>query len=244
MVSAEGLTAGGDAPVQIELDGAEAPQASLDLMFVIDTTGSMGDELVYLKSELADTIEQVRVEADAALDLRLSVNFYRDAGDSYVVRDFPFTDDVGSALDQLSAQSAGGGGDYPEAVEEGLSNGVFEHDWSERATARILFLLLDAPPHENQAVLDSLHETTRAAAARGIRVIPIAASGVDVSTEFLLRSIDIATGGTYTFVTDDSGIGDPHLEPTVGAYNVEYLNDMLVRLITSTLDEGDAVAVP
>ena len=141
-------------------------------------------------------------------------------------------------------QSAGGGGDYPEAVEEGLANGVFEHEWSERATSRILILLLDAPPPPDQAVLESLHETTRAAAALGIRVIPIAASGVNQSTEFLLRSIDIATGGTYTFVTDDSGIGNPHLEPTVGAYNVEYLNDMLVRLITSSPDEGDPVAMP
>ena len=69
----------------------------------------------------------------------------------------------------------------------------------------------------------------------GIRIVPIASSGIDKSTEYLLRTMAFTTGGTYTFLTDDSGIGGEHIEPTIGAYNVEKLNDMMVRIVNSYL---------
>ena len=75
------------------------------------------------------------------------------------------------------------------------------------------------------------------AAAQGIRIIPVAASGVDKGTEFLLRFIDISTGGTYSFLTDDSGIGNSHIEPTVGSYQVELLNDLLGRLVLDAIGQ-------
>jgi hypothetical protein len=46
-----------------------------------------------------------------------------------------------------------------------------------------------------------------------------------------MRFFAIATNGTYVFVTDHSGVGNPHLEPSVGEYTVEKLNDLMVRLI-------------
>jgi len=47
----------------------------------------------------------------------------------------------------------------------------------------------------------------------------------------MMRFISIATNGTYVFITNDSGIGNSHLSPTVGKYDVEYLNNLMVRLI-------------
>ncbi|MBR5089579.1 MAG: hypothetical protein IK093_09125, partial [Ruminiclostridium sp.] len=76
------------------------------------------------------------------------------------------------------------------------------------------------------------------AAKLGIRIIPVASSGVDTDTEFLCRCMAMATGGTYTFLTDDSGVGYSHLEPTIGNYEVEKLNDMLVRIITDYFSQG------
>lgn len=46
-----------------------------------------------------------------------------------------------------------------------------------------------------------------------------------------MRFLAISTNGTYVFVTDDSGVGNPHLKPSVGQYEVEFLNDLMVRLI-------------
>ncbi len=229
------LDPGGGEPLEVEFPIAHAPPPSLDLMFVVDTTGSMGDELSYIQAELGHVIEQVRDEIGSQLQVRLSVNFYRDRGDEYVVRDFQFTSDIEQALAQLGAQSAGGGGDTPEAVEEALANAVNDHAWSEAATARLLFFVLDAPPHHDAARVQSLHDSTRAAAERGVQIIPLAASGVDEQREFLLRLLAISTNGTYTFLTDDSGIGNSHLEPTIGQYDVELLDDLLVRVIRERL---------
>lgn len=210
---------------------AAAPSQALDLMFVIDTTNSMGDELAYLQSELADVIARVRDQVGETATIRLSLNFYRDVGDAYLVRPFPFTTDIDAALADLAAQDHGGGGDTPEAVEVALADAIDGHDWSESATARLCFLVLDAPPHQTADVLGSLRDSVRSLAAQGVRVVPVAASGVDQPTEFLLRAIAVATGATYTFLTDDSGIGGDHTEPTIGPFDVELLNDLLVRVI-------------
>jgi hypothetical protein len=220
--------------VLLELPAAN-PVTDLDLMFMVDTTGSMDDELSYLQVELGDVITRVQDEVGGNFELRLSVNFYRDVGDAYLVRSFPFTTDVSLALSQLAAQAADGGGDIPEAVEEALANAVHEHEWSADARARLLFLILDAPPRDFAEIRASLDGSIRAAAEQGIRVIPVAASGIDKPTEFLLRNIDIATGGTYTFLTGHSGIGGEHLEPTIGEYAVEPFNEMLVRLIVEAM---------
>ncbi len=224
--------------IVLELAGTNQTELSLDMMLMVDTTGSMGDELQYLQRELANVIERVQTQVSQDLDLRLSVNFYRDQGDAYVVRSFPFTSDVNTQLSQLAKQSSGGGGDVPEAVDLALQNAILEHEWSQEATARLLFLVLDAPPHrDDQGVLESLHELAQAAAKRGIQIIPVSASGIDKDTEFLLRFLAVATNGTYTFLTDDSGIGDPHLDPgaTIGDYKVELLNDLLVRVVSRQL---------
>ena len=109
--------------------------------------------------------------------------------------------------------------------------GIDELDWSSPAKTRIAFLLLDAPPHHESLVISDLQNSIITAAQKGIKVIPITASGIDKETEFLMRFFSITTNGTYVFITNDSGIGNDHLEPSVGAYEVEFLNDLIVRLI-------------
>lgn len=224
----------GEQAIAVSVAGVQPPKI-LDLMFVIDTTGSMGDELSYLQTELADVVARVRTKVGDGVQFRLSVNFYRDEGDEYVVRPFPFTTDIDAAIADLAAQAADGGGDLPEAVHSGLADAIDEHQWSESATSRLCFLVLDAPPHEDEATLAAVQKSVRRFAEKGVRLVPLAASGVDQSTEFMLRFYAISTGGTYTFLTDDSGVGAPHLEPTIGEYTVERLNDLMVRLITASL---------
>ncbi len=232
------VQAGLSESIQVDLASAPAPAAQvLDLMFVIDTTGSMGDELSYLQKELEDVVAQVVAHNSEDLQIRLSLNFYRDNGDLYVVRSNPFTTNISEAIEALLEESANGGGDYPEAVEEALDDAIFNHTWSEDAVARMLFLVLDAPPHNNADILAMLGDTLEEAARLGVRIFPLAASGVDKNTEALLRLMQVVTGGSYLFLTDDSGIGESHLEPTIGDYEVELLRDLLIRII------GEHVAV-
>ncbi|HKK78054.1 MAG TPA: vWA domain-containing protein [Phaeodactylibacter sp.] len=204
--------------------------AQADVVFVFDATGSMGDELEYIKVEFADIISRIQSE-NGAVVFRLGATFYRDEGDEYVTRQKDLTVNFTEVGDFIEAQSASGGGDYPEAVHSALRDAISNQQWAGSARARLVFIILDAPPHKQQAVIDAVQEEVIAAAQEGIKIIPVAASGVNKETEFLLRAMAIATNGTYTFITDHSGIGNDHLEPTIGDYEVEYLNDLIVRLI-------------
>lgn len=216
----------------ITLNNAAKLSTALDLMFVCDTTGSMGDELSYLQQELADIILRVKKQ-NGNIPLRLSVNFYRDNGDEYVVRSFPFVSDVNTAISNLQAQSADGGGDFEEAVEQALNDAIYKHEWSSTASAKLLFLILDAPPHDSAKA--EMQKLVAAAAKNGIRIIPVTASGIDKNTEYLMRALSTGTGGTYVTLTNDSGIGGSHIEPTIGESKVYKLNDLLVNIINDYL---------
>jgi len=226
----------GQGALKIDLKNGKERSDNVDIMFVVDTTGSMEDELNYLGAELKDVVARVAKEHANGLNIRLSANFYRDKHDEYVVRPFPFTTKVDDVIGQITAQEARGGGDYPEAVDQALRNAIHEHKWSSDARARLLFLVLDAPPHSDPQIIDEMHRLIGDAASEGIRIIPVASSGVNVDTEYLLRFMAAATGGTYLFLTDDSGIGNSHLEPAVGEYEVKLLNDLLVEVINRYVD--------
>ena len=131
----------------------------------------------------------------------------------------------------IDKQQASGGGDYPEAVPEALMAALNSAGWDSDARARIAFLILDAPCHQDSATVALLHEQVLNAAALGVRIVPVVCSGIGESGELLVRSIALATNGTSFFLTDDSGIGNPHLKPTTDSLKVEHLNDMMVRTI-------------
>ena len=91
--------------------------------------------------------------------------------------------------------------------------------------------MLDAPPHYEPDIVKEINDLIEDASAKGIKIIPVTASGIDKETEFLMRFMAVFTNGTYVFITNDSGIGNDHLKPSVGPYEVEYLNQLIVRLI-------------
>lgn len=202
----------------------------IDIFFAVDATGSMGDEIDYLKTELNDVIKNIK-QKNPSLGMRFGSVFYRDEGDDYVTQGLSFTTDETSLISFIKEQSARGGGDYPEAVHSALDVSITQNTWDENASSRIVFLLLDAPPHYTQEVISSLEKNLIKAAEQGIKIIPIAASGVNKSTEYLLRSFSILTNGTYAFITDDSGVGNPHIKPTIGEFEVQKLNDLLINLV-------------
>ena len=214
---------------QIQVD-CQAPK-NVDIVWAVDATGSMGDEIEYLKTELFDVIGRAKSN-NPELAFRMGTVFYRDHGDEYLTKSSGLSPDIAQTVGFITKQFAGGGGDYPEAVESALEEAIFNQKWSENAIARICFLVLDASPHQSPEINASLQRSIREAARRGIRIVPVAASGIQKDTEFLLKFFGLATNGSYVFLTDHSGIGGKHIEPTTDEYKVEMLNDLLVRLIT------------
>ena len=206
-----------------------SPTNLVQIAFMVDATGSMGDELEFLKMDLKKVINEVQ-KTNTQLKISTATVFYRDEGDEYVVKHSPFTEDINQTIEFISQQRADGGGDFPEAVDKALVQ-LNQLQWQPEARTHIAFLVLDAPPHNKPAVISSIQYSVKTAAASGIKLIPVVASGIDKTTEFLMRFIAMYTNGTYVFITDHSGIGNKHLEPSVGEYQVEKLSDLMVRLI-------------
>jgi hypothetical protein len=216
----------------ITLPGAQARlPKNLDLAIVLDTTGSMGDELEYLKTEIRGIVESVQRKFPEVKQ-RFALVLYRDEGDEYVTRRFDFTESLDEFQKRLAAQSANGGGDNPEAVHRGLEDAL-QLRWRETDTARVLLLIGDAPPHaqhmgRTMVAADALRK-------RGVAMYPVACSGYDDPTEFIMRSCALLTGSQFLFLTDDSGVGNAHAEPRIPYYQVERLERLLVRMIASEL---------
>ena len=229
LVNGDGVDLSVPDEMEVQLN-AESPAKKLDLMFMIDTTGSMGDELEYLKNEIKDII--ARIYENGSVPVRTSVNFYRDTQDDYILHATPFTDDSDEVYGYIDKERADGGGDMPEAVHTALDSAIHNHQW-ENDSVKLCFLVLDAPPHSDAEVAESLQQSILDAAAKGVRIIPIVSSGSDSLTEYLMRTYAVLTGGTYTFLTNHSGIGNPHADPTTDTqYSIEKLNDMIVRIAT------------
>src|SRR5690606_25157529 len=164
---------------------AQRAHSTLDIALVIDTTGSMGDEMGYLKrefSELASTISDAYPQSDQ----RWGLIVYRDRGDEYLTRTFEFTADLQAFQSTLGDQSVDGGGDFPEAPEEGLKEANSLEWRTGTNNARLIFWVADAPHRESRA--DSLATEIKAAQQQGIHIYPVASSGIDELTEFTMRS--------------------------------------------------------
>jgi hypothetical protein len=212
-------------------DVSAALPTALDVMLVIDSTGSMGDEMEYLTTELRDIVAAIQSQFPG-VSTRFGLVVYRDLGDEYVVRSFDFTDSLETMQAQLAQQSANGGGDYPEAMEQALGRAL-DASWRGGNTARLLFLVADAPPHDEN--LGITLDKAKAARHMGLRIYPLAASGVADTAEYLMRLMAATTHSRYLFLTDDSGVGNTHAEPKVPCYTVTRLDQLLIRVIASEL---------
>ena len=209
--------------LEVTFDGKGELYKNTDIMFIVDSTGSMGDEMLFLQSEFTEITKAVGTE-----NTRYSVNFYRDEGDEYVTKCSDFTTDIKALQKTLNNEEAEGGGDYPEAVAEILKETVFDGGWKDDSV-KLAFLIFDAPPHSGTE--DTIVKAVEEAAKKGIRIIPIVASDSDRDTELFGRALSITTGGDYVFLTDDSGIGNSHTEPIIGNYEVRKLYDIIIDII-------------
>lgn len=209
----------------------------LDLAWVVDVTGSMGDELRFIREELIDIVAQIQ-ESASIDDVRIATIFYRDRGDRFVTRVQDFSADLDQVQKDIEAQRASGGGDFPESVNAALFEAMRTLSWRQEDTVRLAFLVADAPPHYYPDEQYTYRDAIPDAQASAIKLFPVAGSGIDKSTEYLFRNLAVATLGKYIFITDDSGIGNPHLDPDIEQFEVETLNAILIRTILEAYHSG------
>jgi Mg-chelatase subunit ChlD len=119
----------------------------VDVVFVLDTTGSMSG-LIQTAKEKIWSIATTMASAQPTPEIRIGLVAYRDRGDQYVTKTVDLSDDLDSVYATLMDFEANGGGDTPESVNAALYDAVHNMSWSEGEQAyQVIFLVGDAPPH-------------------------------------------------------------------------------------------------
>ena len=119
----------------------------VDVVFVLDTTGSMSG-LIQTAKEKIWSIASTMASAQPTPEIRIGLVAYRDRGDHYVTKVVDLSDDLDSVYATLMDFRADGGGDTPESVNKALYDAVHNMSWSQGTQAyQVVFLVGDAPPH-------------------------------------------------------------------------------------------------
>ncbi|MBD3362804.1 VWA domain-containing protein [Candidatus Dojkabacteria bacterium] len=221
----------------IDLDYAvnNKSNLTLDLAFIIDTTGSMSDQI----NKLKDTIQSIsnRVKSlSVQPKIRYGMVIYRDQQDEYLTRVYDFTEDLNEFQANLNKVRASGGGDYEEDVNTALADSLEELSWGkDKNTVRISFLVADAPPHMDYGQNYDYRTAMLRALELGVKIYPLASSGLDNSEgEYMFRQIALITNAKYVFITNAQGGTDYHVSEN--DYSVEKLDDLIVALISGELE--------
>jgi Mg-chelatase subunit ChlD len=199
VVSAAVPLGGPDGVVALDLATARTLPATrtIDVAFILDTTGSMGEEISAVKS----TIGKVAASLDHGnVRVRIGMVAYKDRGDEYVTRVYPMTTNLDGFQRAVAGVQADGGGDYPESVNEGVHVALSRLDWGDDAVGKFAFLVGDAPPHLDYRRDFDYAVDMKDAAHRGIQIFTIAASGMNELGQVVWRQIAQYTGASNLFV--------------------------------------------
>jgi len=227
-------TTGDSDAVKVELAHYTAtPPRALELMFAIDATGSMEDELRYVNDEVGGIAERLG-EALPNVRVRVGATFYRDRMDDQPIERIAMTSDVGAFTRRMQSIFASGGGDYPEDMNSGLEAVLEQRTWPEDA-ARVVVLIADAPPQRYRDRSFDFVDAARIASRDGVRILPVSASGSDREVEYLFRALCTVTSTPFVQLTNDSGIGGAHLAADAPAQRTEMFSDLLTRLLVADL---------
>ncbi|MEZ5990224.1 MAG: VWA domain-containing protein [Planctomycetota bacterium] len=216
----------GKADLEVGLDVArpDSPVA-LDVVFLVDTTGSMGDEIDAIKSTLAGVTKKLR-SLEREFSLRYGAVLYRDLGDEYVTKAHPFTEDLAAFDSALAGIRADGGGDGPESLNQGLAVAVHGMAWRPDA-AKLVFLIADAQPHLDYEDDVPYTATIQDALRLGIKVHAVAASGLDGAGTIVFRQVAQLTRGKFIFIEYGSTEATAASHGVAGKVKSNNLDDIL-----------------
>jgi hypothetical protein len=220
--------------VTLEANSASDP-VRLDVHFLIDATGSMSDEIYQLKENMILISECIH-DLPSKPDVRFGMTIYRDRGDDFVTQTLDFTPDIEAFIQELSQVEANGGGDYSESLNEGFHDAIHLPEWRIDDTVSLIFLIADAPPHLDYGNDYDYAEEIFEATERGVKIFPVASSGLDDQGEYIFRQLAQISGGKFLFLTygPQGGPGDEtthHVED----YSVLSLDQLIIRIVEEEL---------
>lgn len=215
---------------------ADPPESlELDILFLMDVTGSMADEIALIKQTLVSIGRQI-TGLPRNPDLRTAMVAYRDRNDEFVTRIFDFDSDIERFLDTVWHIEAEGGTDYPESLNQALHEALNDASWR-RNSVKLVFLLANAPLHLDYPQDEDYVREMARAQNTATKIFAGASSGLDAQGEYIFRQLAQQTMGKFVFIPYETGpqgeLTTPH-----GAdddYSVENLDRLIVRLTTEEL---------
>lgn len=188
-------------PVVFVDPAGDAPR--VDVAFIVDTTGSMGDEIEVVKQKMREIASEV-ARGNPAPAVRFAIVEYRDRGDAYVTKISDFTYDVVELHGVINGIYAGGGGDTPESVYRALDDGLNELDWDDDdEITKLVFLIGDAGPHEYDDEYYDIEDAVDDANDLGASIFAIGCSGLDQdygATE-AFKQVAYETNGSFEYLS-------------------------------------------
>jgi Bacterial Ig domain/von Willebrand factor type A domain/PKD domain/GDSL-like Lipase/Acylhydrolase/Thrombospondin type 3 repeat len=185
---------------------AAATGGSLDLVFVIDTTGSMASTIDAVKSQVDAVADQL---AAGTSSYRIAVASFRDqpsyTGDpgDYASRvDQPFTTDTAAVKSAVGGLVASGGGDIPESAYSGIEAGI-GLPWRPGVKKEIV-VFTDAPPHDPEPVSGL---TASKVISDALAVDPAVVNVVNAGDAGALSAVTGGTGGSLVAAADSAAVG-------------------------------------
>ena len=139
--------AAADVPVLIRTIFDEGiPPGPVDVVFVVDATGSMTDDVAAVKRDMRTILAHLRSRNP---DYRVGVVTYRDIDDEYLTRTWAgLTQDDATIEAAINAIEVTGGDDWREHVYAGIATALRHQPWRPQASQHIV-LMGDAPPHDD-----------------------------------------------------------------------------------------------
>ena len=175
---------------------------TVDIVFAVDTTGSMTQLIQGAKATVWSIAKHTQTMAPNA-KIRIGLVAYRDIGEAYVTKTFDLSGDLDAAYAELSAYAAVGGGDEPENVNKALDEAINHMGWDANAT-KMIFLVGDAPGAErgDAPVMSVLAQQAN---AKRITINTIrCGESVETANEF--KQLAMAAGGDFSSIAASGGV--------------------------------------
>lgn len=227
--------------IVVAMDGERQIQKNipLDILFIMDTTGSMGEEISRLKS----TIEIINLNL-TALSTRPKIRFgmvlYKDRDDEYLTQVIPLTGDLEKFRSELDRVGASGGGDEPEDLQSALKDAIKKIAWNSDGI-RLAYIITDAPPHLDYGQDYTYVTAMRDAKKAGIKIFSVGTGGLNLMGEYILRQIAHYTSAAYIFLTygekgESEGGREGSVSHHTGAnFQTDKLESIIIRLTKEEL---------
>ena len=177
----------------------------VEVVFALDTTGSMSGLIDGAKRKIW-SIAQFIQSGQPKPEVRIGLVAYRDRGDAYVTRFYDLTDDLDQIFEHLQAFEADGGGDGPEDVNRALADAINKSSWTDgQNVLKLIYLVGDAPPHDDYTDQPDSRTLARRAKDKGIRINTVRC-GSDTSTQLAFSRIASGASGEFASIDQTGGV--------------------------------------